>query len=1046
MELEVVICSTSGKPVFHYERSSSSSSADDDAKSSFVSSLQGLLSFVACMQHEELQELQAAGCRCVFRRADNLTLAAIVRRDTGNPANPAEVPDIAPECLHQLLQLLHAQILFVLSDRGLDVLRKQPGYDLRELLSGTERVMCSLTDLWATSPTLRLPDLGVPFLRLAPERRREITRALEYEAASTAETGTTSTSTSTMICGLLLANEQVVAVAQPNKKQFSVLVDGEAQSPEQFPHFQAKKAFVTQRLMELGAMAAIQTSVQRRALWRPHGDLPLLHHFIYKNELTGECATPELAFPFDDGDFETRLLLLNQYAKLQHLMFPVPAESQHRESQVLGKRLSSLQEATAARMVYERSATGLFVGLCSADYRLYAWFDSLAAVTEAREQMQLLLDRLRRDEELMSVALFLSGSGFPSKIAKPQTKGHQRRVDMKISLLSTLLLPRLLLPSTLAAAVAQSPALAISFPKQHSWYQISSRDGLLPRLPVYFQTRGFQIPQDGYLLVTGDSLPDGGARHATNANALVLSGIDPGTHIWTLELVPWGSSGADDGRNSRVSAVATATLHVEIVVALWDVRSPWYYAVKELERKPTVLVNLPKLRSRTLSNDSDDTEEATRLDKSLPVCYVTSVSRGFDGQKRMWLQIMEGLGSASRNDSVPLQFAVKTFENVVADAPFPQALRQLNVSLHGLRLTLSDHEASPIGVIETLLASFYRQFPWAKHSPGRVSKLERAALSQIQPPYAARIWAEQVETLRSPCAHGLVIFSNSRSLADEMLILSARLAGARAVVMELANLHPTPVQVDVLLAPSHFAREHYSVATNVHTRHTFVMSTGVEIQQFKPPAAPLRDEEGFVIGYVGRLSSEKSLGIVLTAMKLLQTSCPRCRLRVIGDGPQKQLLQSLAFGWGLLPTAVEFVAGIYNNEAELVRELQEMHVFASPMFTETLGLAVLEAMSVGLPIVGFISGGTGEFLEDDVNCVAVKKPTALGFADALLLLANDPEKRLRLGRAARRTVETRFSTHKALEQYKTLYERFGRPSQAQTGRDKAAFRSECDGI
>ncbi|RLN44081.1 hypothetical protein BBJ28_00017902 [Nothophytophthora sp. Chile5] len=987
MELEVVVCSTSGKPVFHYERSSSSSSADDDAKSSFVSSLQGLLSFVACMQHEELQELQAAGCRCVFRRVDNLTLAAI---------------------------LLHAQILFVLSDRGLDVLRKQPGYDLRELLSGTERVMRSLTDLWATSPTLRLRDLGVPFLRLAPERRREITRALEYEAASSAETGTTST----MICGLLLASEQVVAVAQPNKKQFSVLVDdlllilnfvyhtpslttsetwtpiclpsfnargflyayvvfltadvcllllSSQQSPEQFPHFQAKKAFVTQRLLELGAMAAIQTSVQRRALWKPHGDLPLLHHFIYKNELTGECATPELAFPFDDGDFETRLLLLNQYAKLQHLMFPVPAESQHRESQVLGKRLPSLQEATAARMVYARSATGLFVGLCSADYRLYAWFDSLAAVTEAREQMQLLLDRLRRDEELMSVALFLSSSGFP-------------------------------------------------------------RDGLLPRLPVYFQTWGFQIPQDGYLLVTGDNLPDGGARHAVNVNALVLSGIDPGTHTWTLELVHWASSGADDGQNSRVSAAATAKLHVEIVVALWDVRSPWYYVVKELERKPIVFVNLPKLRSRTLSNDSDDAEEATQLDNSLPVCYVTSVSSGFDGQKRMWLQIMEGLGPASHNDSMPLQFAVKTFEKVVADAPFPQAL------------------PSPTGVIEALLTSFYRLFPWAKHSPGRVSELERTALSQLQPPYAARIWAEQVETLRSPCAHGLVIFSNSRSLADEMLVLVARLAGARAVVMELANLHPTPVQVDVLLAPSHFARGHYSVTTNVHTRHTFVLSTGVEIQQFKPSATPLKDERSFVIGYVGRLSSEKSLGVVLAAMKLLQTSCPRCRLRVIGDGPQKHFLQSLAFGWGLLPPTVEFVAGIYNNEAGLVRELREMHVFASPMFTETLGLAVLEAMSVGLPIVGFISGGTGEFLEDDVNCVAVKKPTALGFADALLLLANDPEKRLRLGRAARRTVETRFSTHKALEQYKTLYERFGRPFQAPSGRDKAAFRSECDGI
>ncbi|KAG2993201.1 hypothetical protein PC119_g18507 [Phytophthora cactorum] len=377
MELDVVVCSTSGKPIFRHRVSTSDtkrpSEEDDSSTSSFTSSLQGLLSFVACTQHEELLELQAAECQCVFRSSESLTFAAI--------------------CLQHLLQLLQNQILFVLSDRGLDVLRRQPGYDLRELLNGTERVTRSLTELWATSPTLRFKDCGVPFVRLKPERRREVTRALELEE---------NTATPTMICGLLLAKEQVVAIAQPNKKQFSILVDdllllinfvyhtpslatsetwtpiclsnfnaqgflyayvvfltsdvcllllSSQQSPEQFPHFQAKKEFVAQRLEDIGAMEEIDSSIQNHSEWQPHSDLPLLHHFIYKNELTGECAEPDLTFPFDDKDFGTRVQLLNQYAKLQHLMFPTPADPQTRESQVLGKRLSSLQDTTAARMV-----------------------------------------------------------------------------------------------------------------------------------------------------------------------------------------------------------------------------------------------------------------------------------------------------------------------------------------------------------------------------------------------------------------------------------------------------------------------------------------------------------------------------------------------------------------------------------------------------------------------------------------------------------------------------------------------------------------------
>ncbi|CAH0487438.1 unnamed protein product [Peronospora farinosa] len=463
LELDIIVCSTSGKPVFRHKLSTSTttcSSVEDDAStSSFTSSLQGLLSFVVCTQQEELLELHTAGCRCVFRSVDNLTFAAIERDvDKDNSVHHRRTSSYALECLQHLLRLLQSQILLVLSDRGLDVLKRQPGYDLRELLNGTDRVTRSLTELWAVSPTLRFKDCGVPFLRLKPERRREVTRALEYEATS-------ENPTSTMICGLLLAKEQVVAIAQPNKKQFNMLVDdlillinfvyhtpslvksetwtpiclssfdargflyayvvfltndvcllllSSQQSPEQFLHFQAKKEFVAQRLQEIGAMDDIEVSLKNRSEWQPHSDLPLLQHFIYKNELTGECAEPELTFPFDNEDFGTRLELMNQYATVHHLMFPTPADHQARESQVLGKRLSSLQEATAARMVYERSKMGLFVGMCSADYRLFVWFDSLVTICDAREQIQVLLDRLRHDEKLMSIALFLSSSGFPS--------------------------------------------------------------------------------------------------------------------------------------------------------------------------------------------------------------------------------------------------------------------------------------------------------------------------------------------------------------------------------------------------------------------------------------------------------------------------------------------------------------------------------------------------------------------------------------------------------------------------------------------------------
>lgn len=266
MDVEVVICSASGKPIFCYERRHGRPPDDDSItsnnsnvstqKSSFVSSLQGLLSFVSCMQHEELQQVQTDGCRCVFQAKENLTFAIILRLASTAPAAAAHsggddaevdtVPDVPLECLQRLIQLLHSQILFVLTDRGLDVLRRQPGYDLRDLLNGTERVMTALCDRWASDPTLRFRDLGAPFVRLAPDQRLAITRTLEFEpslssgssssamgssaapssSAAVASGGASEITASATICGILLARKKIVAVSQPNPKQFSILIDG----------------------------------------------------------------------------------------------------------------------------------------------------------------------------------------------------------------------------------------------------------------------------------------------------------------------------------------------------------------------------------------------------------------------------------------------------------------------------------------------------------------------------------------------------------------------------------------------------------------------------------------------------------------------------------------------------------------------------------------------------------------------------------------------------------------------------------------------------
>ncbi|TYZ66915.1 hypothetical protein PybrP1_001591, partial [[Pythium] brassicae (nom. inval.)] len=226
------------------------------------------------------------------------------------------------------------------------------------------------------------------------------------------------------------------------------------QSPEQFHAFHAKKAVVAQRLQDAGTLDAIAAAVESRRAWRPHADLPLLVHFVYKNELTGECAAPEPAFPFaspvrdgdsaDDAeseDAEAHTRLLTHYAKLHHIMYPSEYRSSDAESfspvgggagargdvsstgssksagsQALGSRTPGLHDAIASRLTFARSECGLFVGMCTDEYRLYACFDSLASVAEAKEQCELLVERLRRDDTLASPPHFAPGFGSQSSL------------------------------------------------------------------------------------------------------------------------------------------------------------------------------------------------------------------------------------------------------------------------------------------------------------------------------------------------------------------------------------------------------------------------------------------------------------------------------------------------------------------------------------------------------------------------------------------------------------------------------------------------------
>jgi glycosyltransferase involved in cell wall biosynthesis len=172
--------------------------------------------------------------------------------------------------------------------------------------------------------------------------------------------------------------------------------------------------------------------------------------------------------------------------------------------------------------------------------------------------------------------------------------------------------------------------------------------------------------------------------------------------------------------------------------------------------------------------------------------------------------------------------------------------------------------------------------------------------------------------------------------------------------------------------------------------------------------------DALVVGSVGRLDPVKDLRTLVFATAQLRRSHPT-ELVIIGDGPERAHLEAAAAERGL-ERAVHFLG--YRSDA---REwLAGCDVYVNSSVSEGVSLTILEAMTAGLPVIATSVGGTPEILDSTCGMlVPPRDPQAI--ADALLQLAREPQRRVQLGRAARRRVEERFTLDRMIQQYSDVY-------------------------
>ncbi|MHB1537467.1 MAG: glycosyltransferase family 4 protein [Acidimicrobiales bacterium] len=164
------------------------------------------------------------------------------------------------------------------------------------------------------------------------------------------------------------------------------------------------------------------------------------------------------------------------------------------------------------------------------------------------------------------------------------------------------------------------------------------------------------------------------------------------------------------------------------------------------------------------------------------------------------------------------------------------------------------------------------------------------------------------------------------------------------------------------------------------------------------------------------LRPQKGHEVLIAAFARVHARVPAAHLLLVGDGELADLLIADIVARGL-----GGCVRLYDSTDDVWPLLAQAHVFALASHYEPLGIAILEAMAAGLPVVATAVGGIPELVRPGVTGELVSASDAEALADRIIALLEDAPRRTALGRAA--TAHAAPLTSKAMtDRYFTLYE------------------------
>lgn len=221
------------------------------------------------------------------------------------------------------------------------------------------------------------------------------------------------------------------------------------------------------------------------------------------------------------------------------------------------------------------------------------------------------------------------------------------------------------------------------------------------------------------------------------------------------------------------------------------------------------------------------------------------------------------------------------------------------------------------------------------------------------------------------------------------------------------------------------ARDEFQQRKDLPAQKIVAVPNGIQVDRFEPASADARQrlrqalgvpEDTRLAGFVGRLTWAKDHATLVHAFRRVCERLPHAGLVLIGDGPLRPALESLAQSEGIAGRV--FFLGDRNDIHALLRGLD---LFVMSSVTEGYSVALLEACAAALPIVATRVGGNPEIVREGVNGALVASGAPPELAEAMVGILGNEDLALSMGRAGRDWVLKHGSLSTMAARYTEIY-------------------------